>query len=155
MDIQHIIVHHTLFTEAEKQRLINYGTYDYSLNRKRYHKIINYDGSIELGSREGSICQPCEGINEISLNVCVEGNFNKEELSESKENVLVMVLTSWCVAFDLSPQCIRGHHFVPEYKTNTSCPGINIIKKLDRIRYQVSKNIKVREKLNKRMHQTA
>lgn len=85
-----------------------------------YHYYIRKDGQIYSGRPQWAVGSHCKGFNSISLGICLEGNFEKEEPTKEQLSSL-----KWLVEYlgNLFPiQKIYGHRDL----NATLCPGKNL-----------------------------
>ncbi len=99
-----------------------------------YHYVIRKDGTIEQGRKPLAVGAHALHHNKNSVGICVAGNFevakpNREQMDSLK------LLTAWlCQKYKLNPMrkgVIVGHRNL----NDTACPGENLYKRLDEIRY--------------------
>jgi len=99
-----------------------------------YHYVIRKDGTIEQGRKPLAVGAHALHHNKNSVGICVAGNFevakpNCEQMDSLK------LLTAWlCQKYKLNPMrkgVIVGHRNL----NDTACPGENLYKRLDEIRY--------------------
>ena len=72
--------------------------------------------------------------NARSIAVCVVGDFSAAPMPGPLYRTLVGLVSTWCSAWDLTSDDVRGHHEVPG--NETSCPGDTI--DLDQLRTHVA-----------------
>jgi len=84
-----------------------------------YHFYIRKDGTIYRGRPENTIGAHAIGRNKDSIGICLEGNFELENLTEGQEKSLVKLSTDMIIKYNL--EGILGHKDVYE----TLCPGKN------------------------------
>lgn len=99
-----------------------------------YHYVIRKDGTIEQGRRPLAVGAHAYHHNKNSVGICVAGNFEVAKIKSAQLDSLKL-LTAWlCQKYKLDPLkegVIVGHRNL----NDTSCPGDNLYKKLDEIRY--------------------
>ncbi|PAB57032.1 N-acetylmuramoyl-L-alanine amidase [Anaeromicrobium sediminis] len=84
-----------------------------------YHFYIGKDGQIHKGRPENSIGAHCKDYNKVSLGICLQGNFQLEEVNKIQLDALIGLCQCLCDKYSIST--IKGHG---ELKS-TSCPGLN------------------------------
>ncbi len=82
-----------------------------------YNFYISKDGSIYAGRPESSEGAHTIGENSRSIGICLEGNFQKEEVTEAELNSLINLSLYISLKYDIYK--ILGHKEV----YNTLCPG--------------------------------
>lgn len=99
-----------------------------------YHFVIRKDGTIEQGRKLSAVGAHALHHNKNSIGICVAGNFNLAKPRHEQMDSLKL-LTAWlCQKYKLNPMkkgVIVGHRNL----NDTSCPGDNLYKKLDELRY--------------------
>lgn len=81
-----------------------------------YHYFVRKDGSIYKGRPDNAWGAHCPGVNNHSIGICAEGNFEEETMSDVQKNSIIELCRS------LELKVIKGHKEVPY---STSCPGKN------------------------------
>lgn len=84
-----------------------------------YHFYITKEGKIYRGRSEGVMGSHAKGYNNVSLGICLQGNFDIENPSKNQLEILSELLKHLCDKYCIST--IKGHR---ELKS-TSCPGQN------------------------------
>lgn len=114
-----IIIHHTAVDNLTPENI--------NLDHKKrgyggigYHFYIRKDGTVYRGREEELEGAHTIGRNHDSIGICIEGNFENEELNEIQENSLVMLITEMIIKYNIKD--IIGHR--DEYQT--LCPGKNL-----------------------------
>ena len=99
-----------------------------------YHYVIRKDGRIEQGRKPLAVGAHAYHHNKNSVGICVAGNFDLVKVPSVQLDSLKL-LTAWlCQRYKLDPMqrgVIVGHRDL----NDTACPGDNLYKKLDEIRY--------------------
>ena len=99
-----------------------------------YHYVIRKDGRIEQGRKPLAVGAHAYQHNKNSVGICVAGNFDLVKVPSVQLDSLKL-LTAWlCQRYKLDPMqrgVIVGHRDL----NDTACPGNNLYKKLDEIRY--------------------
>ena len=99
-----------------------------------YHYVIRKDGRIEQGRKPLAVGAHAYQHNKNSVGICVAGNFDLVKVPSVQMDSLKL-LTAWlCQKYKLDPMqkgVIVGHRDL----NDTACPGNNLYKKLDEIRY--------------------
>ncbi len=113
-----IVIHHAEATECTIEDIHRWHL-DYRWSGCGYHYFIKKDGSVYRGRPEASIGAHCLGNNNQSIGICLEGNFNKEEIKNKQSNVLVKLCKNIMTRYDIEE--IRGHKELFQ----TDCPGKN------------------------------
>lgn len=94
-----------------------------------YHYFVSKDGKIYSGRNEKAIGAHCLNYNAQSIGICVEGNFNNDNMSEAQYNALKQITQSILSKYGLNKIC--GHREL----YSTDCPGKNF--PLDRIKKEL------------------
>lgn len=84
-----------------------------------YHFLITKDGKIYKGRPENTIGAHAKGYNNISLGICMQGNYDVEKLSEIQFEAFIGLCQYLCDKYSI--RTIKGHR---ELKA-TRCPGLN------------------------------
>ena len=99
-----------------------------------YHYVIRKDGTIEQGRKPLAVGAHSYHHNKNSVGICVAGNFEVAKPNHEQMESLKL-LTAWlCQKYKLNPLgagVIVGHRNL----NDTDCPGKNLYKRLDEIRY--------------------
>lgn len=99
-----------------------------------YHFYIKKNGKIYRGRDENIIGAHAKGSNKDTLGICLEGNFEEEEIDDIQKQALINLSTYLSLKYDISN--ILGHRDV--YKT--LCPGEKFPFK--EVKESIIKNIK-------------
>ena len=127
-----LIIHHTAADDLTPER-INEDHKSKGYGGIGYHFYIRKDGTIYRGRGEEYVGAHTIGRNYDSIGICLEGNFQHEELTQQQEESLIKLSTDMIIKYNISD--IIGHK--DEYQT--LCPGENI--SLDVIREKVRDEI--------------
>ena len=84
-----------------------------------YHFFITKDGQIYRGRSEGTTGAHCKNYNKVSLGICLQGNYDKEEVSYVQIAALIKLCHYLCKKYGI--ERVKGHK---ELKS-TNCPGMN------------------------------
>ena len=114
-----VIIHHTAVDNLTPEN-INEDHKRRGYGGIGYHFYIRKDGTVYKGREEKLEGAHTIGRNYDSIGICIEGNFEDEELNEMQEKSLVMLVTDMVIKYNISD--IIGHK--DEYQT--LCPGKNI-----------------------------
>ena len=99
-----------------------------------YHYVIRKDGRIEQGRKPLAVGAHAYQHNKNSVGICVAGNFDLVKVPSVQMDSLKL-LTAWlCQRYKLDPMqkgVIVGHRDL----NDTACPGDNLYRRLDEIRY--------------------
>ena len=99
-----------------------------------YHYVIRKDGTIEQGRKPLAVGAHALHHNKNSVGICVAGNFELVKVPSVQMDSLKL-LTAWlCQKYKLNPMqkgVIVGHRDL----NDTDCPGKNLYKKLNDLRY--------------------
>ena len=133
-----IVIHHAGFPDGDKDSSAEeIHKYHQEVNGWAgigYHYVIRKDGTIEQGRKPLAVGAHSYKHNKNSVGICVAGNFNVAKIKSAQMDSLKL-LTAWlCQKYKLNPLgkgVIVGHRNL----NDTSCPGDNLYKKLDEIRY--------------------
>lgn len=123
-----VIIHHTAVDNLTPEN-INEDHKRRGYGGIGYHFYIRKDGSVYRGREEKLEGAHTIGRNYDSIGICIEGNFENEELSETQERSLVMLIADMIIKYNISD--IIGHK--DEYQT--LCPGRNL--SIENIRQKV------------------
>ena len=123
-----VIIHHTAVDNLTPEN-INEDNKRRGYGGIGYHFYIRKDGSVYRGREEKLEGAHTIGRNYDSIGICIEGNFENEELSETQERSLVMLIADMIIKYNISD--IIGHK--DEYQT--LCPGRNL--SIENIRQKV------------------
>lgn len=133
-----IVIHHAGFPEGDKDSSAeDIHKFHQEVNGWAgigYHYVIRKDGTIEQGRKPKAVGAHAYQHNKNSIGVCVAGNFNVAKPQAAQMDSLKL-LTAWlCQKYKLNPMgngVIVGHRDL----NDTTCPGDNLYKKLDDVRY--------------------
>lgn len=133
-----IVIHHAGFPDGDKDSSAeDIHKFHQEVNGWAgigYHYVIRKDGTIEQGRRPLAVGAHAYHHNKNSVGICVAGNFEVAKIKSAQLDSLKL-LTAWlCQKYKLDPLkegVIVGHRNL----NDTSCPGDNLYKKLDEIRY--------------------
>ena len=84
-----------------------------------YHFLVTKDGKVHRGRPENAIGAHLKGYNTRSLGICLQGNYDVENLSKIQFKALIDLCQYLCDKYSIST--IKGHR---ELKA-TNCPGLN------------------------------
>jgi hypothetical protein len=139
--VNYIVVHHSASSTKMKMEDLKAIHLKEGYSDIGYHKVIEGDGKVRQGRSDLLMGAQAKGLNGYSLGVCVVGNFEEIEVSESQEKSLVQVLASLCKRYKLGADKIIGHRdvarIIKDPSIATLCPGKNLYKKLRDIREKV------------------
>lgn len=96
-----------------------------------YHYFIAKNGVVYECRPRNTVGAHTRGYNRVSLGVCFEGDFNKEELTVKQENAAIKLLTILGIAYYDAE--LRRHS---DFNAQRSCPGKNF--PFDRIKQRVA-----------------
>lgn len=85
-----------------------------------YHYFINKEGKIYKGREDNIIGAHVKKNNENSLGICLEGNFEKEQIEQKQSDALNSLLIYLSLKYDIKE--LLGHRD----EGQTLCPGENI-----------------------------
>lgn len=133
-----IVIHHAGFPEGDKD---SSAEEIHKFHREvngwagiGYHYVIRKDGTIEQGRKPLAVGAHAYQHNKNSVGICVAGNFDVAKIKAAQLDSLKL-LTAWlCQKYKLNPLrkgVIVGHRNL----NDTRCPGENLYRKLDEIRY--------------------
>lgn len=128
-----VIIHHS--AAPDSQRVEDIARYHVEVNGWSaigYHYIIERDGTIAMGRPRWAVGAHAYGANFDSIGVCVLGNFNNDTLDQIRMMSLCHVIAQCIHDYDLDPDDDVIPH--RDVAGDTSCPGINILDKIDSIR---------------------
>lgn len=81
-----------------------------------YQYYVRKDGKIYKGRPESMAGAHCVGVNDISIGICAEGNFNEETMQEVQKQAIIELIKDIKTRHNI--QWIRGHREM----LATSCP---------------------------------
>ena len=133
-----IVIHHAGFPDGDKdssaEAIHKFHQETNGWAGIGYHYVIRKDGTIEQGRKPQAVGAHAYHHNKNSVGICVAGNFNVAKIHSAQLDSLKL-LTAWlCQKYKLNPLkagVIVGHRNL----NDTSCPGDNLYKKLDEVRY--------------------
>ena len=123
---------------------------DYHINVRKfkdigYHKVIRFNGDIEVGRSESMIGAGVSGDNSNSLHVCCTGHGDLADFTAKQKVSLVNLLVSWLKTYKLEDEFLAGRNVIlghAEYwkyvkpgRALKSCPGNKV--DMDEIRSMV------------------
>lgn len=93
-----------------------------------YHKVIHEDGLVHAGRSERKPGAHAKGANDLSLAVCLIGNFNAAPPPSHMLRALDSVCRGWMHAYGIPADHVIGHREVPDRipvaePTTKLCPG--------------------------------
>jgi N-acetyl-anhydromuramyl-L-alanine amidase AmpD len=112
----YIVVHHTAHPNCSIQDIHRWHQ-EKGWNGVGYHYFIRKNGNIYRGRDKDAIGSHCLGINEVSVGVSLEGNFDTEYPSDAQKSSLNDLLQE---LIKIYPQAKIIKH---SDKYATSCPG--------------------------------
>ena len=133
-----VVIHHAGFPEGDKDSSAE-GIHKFHQDVNGwagigYHFVIRKDGTIEQGRKITAVGAHALHHNMNSIGICVAGNFEMASPTHEQMKSLKL-LTAWlCQKYKLDPLekgVIVGHKNL----NDTDCPGKNLYKRLDEIRY--------------------
>lgn len=117
--IEGIVLHNSGVTVEQSVEIIH----NYHKNKGwagiGYQYYVRKDGKVYKGRPESMAGAHCVGVNDISIGVCAEGNFNEETMKEVQKQAIIELVKDVKTRYNI--QWIRGH----KEMTATSCPGTN------------------------------
>ncbi|WP_432662950.1 N-acetylmuramoyl-L-alanine amidase [Wukongibacter baidiensis] len=84
-----------------------------------YHFLVTKDGRIHRGRPENAIGAHTKGYNNISLGICMQGDYEVEKVPEIQFKALMELCQYLCEKYNVGT--IKGHR---ELQAN-NCPGLN------------------------------
>lgn len=120
---EYIIVHHAAASTCSVDDIHRWHQ-EKGWNGIGYHLFIRKDGTVYRGRPIDTIGAQCQGYNHNSVGVCLEGNYDVEQIPTTQADVLVEVL---CYLHKMHPAAkVIKHRDVYQ----TSCPGANFREEL-------------------------
>lgn len=113
-----IVYHHTVETNLTPQKIDE-------MHKARgwagigYHFYIRKDGEIYRGRPENAVGSHAPGVNNRSLGIALEGNFNDEQITLKQRNSLIALSKYLMEKYKIKD--LKRHKDVK----NTECPGKN------------------------------
>lgn len=114
-----LVIHHTASDNLTPE-MINEDHRRKGYGGIGYHFYIRRNGEVYRGRSEECIGAHTIGRNGDSIGICLEGNFEEEDLTEEEEKSLIMLSSDMIIKYNISD--IIGHKDVYA----TLCPGKNI-----------------------------
>lgn len=99
-----------------------------------YHFFISGNGTIYRGRPENTVGAHAIGANRTSIGICLEGNFEKENLTEQQKGALIKLSVDMIIKYNMKDAI--GHKDIYE----TLCPGKNF--NIDEIKEGILSEIK-------------
>ena len=127
-----IVYHHTGSSKSTPEQ-INEMHKNEGWNGIGYYFYIRKDGEIYRGRPEEVIGSHVYGRNRDTIGICLEGNFEVENPTESQIQSLVKLSTDMVIKYDIKN--IEGHRDLNQ----TLCPGKNL--DIEGIKQKVAENI--------------
>lgn len=135
--ITHIIVHHSASTHHTAEDFARWHVEDNGWSGIAYHFVIEKDGTIIICNPIDSIGAHATPYNEVSIGICLSGNFELEDptpqqlealnwLVEDVRNRIKQLNGGWILT-------VKGHKDV---RVNpTACPGKSLYQYIQRFRW--------------------
>lgn len=137
-DPEVLVYHHTAADNLTPQE-INKQHIERGFGGIGYHFYIRKDGKIYRGRPEKAVGAHAIGRNKSSIGICLEGNFEKESLTDAEKSSLVKLSVDMIIKYNLKDSI--GHRDV----YGTLCPGENF--PMDEVKKEVMEELL---KLNKK-----
>lgn len=115
----HIVLHHSEVTSRHTVEDIHRWHQNKGWAGIGYHFFIDKDGEIYEGRPLDTVGAHAYGHNKMSIGICFEGDFNKEEMNDEQVDASIMLLAILSLAYPES--AIDAHKDL----TNKDCPGKN------------------------------
>lgn len=117
---KYIILHHSAtdggtFESIRKYHIEHNGWKDIG-----YHYLIETDGSVHKGRDETATGAHTVGLNNISIGICLVGNFDKYEPNEAQLQALNDLISDIQYRYNIPNENIKMHR---DY-ANKTCPGM-------------------------------
>ena len=122
-----IIIHHTATSKQSYDSIKKYHVIEKGFDDFAYHWYLRKDGSLRAGRKENVVGAHTKGQNDKSIGICIEGNYDKEKLSDEIIMKLCDLIKEICDRHGELEICYHN-----EFAKKT-CPGKNFIKKDDLI----------------------
>jgi N-acetylmuramoyl-L-alanine amidase len=122
----YIIIHHSLTKDSKTVSWQPIRKYHLSLGWQNigYHygiEMINHEKyEILAGRMEGTTGAHTKGLNEVSIGICLVGNFDKNPPNMWQWKILLKLCKNICLRYAISADKVKGHR---EYASHKSCPG--------------------------------
>lgn len=113
-----IVIHHAAHSSAAVDDIHRWHI-ENGWSECGYHFFITKDGKVYRGRPENTVGSHCRGYNMSSLGICLQGNYDVEEISYVQILALIKLCHYLCEKYDIDT--IKGHG---ELKS-TNCPGTN------------------------------
>ncbi|MBF8984711.1 N-acetylmuramoyl-L-alanine amidase [Lutibacter sp. B2] len=112
-----IVIHHAAHSSCTVEDVHNWHLAN-GWSGFGYHFFITKDGQIYRGRSEGTTGAHCKNYNKVSLGICLQGNYDKEEVSYVQIAALIKLCHYLCKKYGIGT--VKGHK---ELKS-TNCPGM-------------------------------
>jgi len=121
-EIKKIILHHSATTTGTPEGFAKYHVETNGWGGIGYHFVIQKDGTIYQTNNDTTLSYHCKGYNQISLGICLVGDFDKQQPTEAQHTSLKELLVYLLKKYGLSTSDIIGHRETPA--AHKTCPGI-------------------------------
>ena len=111
-----IVLHHTATSTANPQ-LVNAAHLANGWSGIGYHFLIRKDGTIYRGRPENAIGAHVLNYNAQSLGICLEGNFENENITAAQEKAVTSLCGMLMDKYSINKICKHSDLY------NTACPG--------------------------------
>jgi N-acetyl-anhydromuramyl-L-alanine amidase AmpD len=138
----HIVIHHSaspleVTFEQIREHHLSRGWSDIG-----YHFVIDPAGTISKGRAEDVVGAHALGINQVSLGICLIGNFDEHHPAREQFNSLNNLIKDLVLRKNITPENIIGHCDVTCEERGfrkSRCPGENLYCRLEEIRQLAGK----------------
>lgn len=138
----HIVIHHSaspveVTFEQIREHHLSRGWSDIG-----YHFVIDPAGAISKGRAENVVGAHALGINQVSLGICLIGNFDEYHPTTEQFNSLCNLVKDLAQRNKIAPESIIGHCDVTCEERGfrkSRCPGENLYCRLEEIQQLVGK----------------
>jgi N-acetyl-anhydromuramyl-L-alanine amidase AmpD len=101
-----IVIHHAAHSSATVKDIHRWHLKN-GWSRFGYHFLVTKDGQVYRGRPEDAMGAHCKSYNNISLGVCMQGNYDVEKISEIQFKSLIGLCRYLCNKYSIN--AIKGH----------------------------------------------
>ena len=117
---KYVILHHTEVASRHSVKDVHQWHLDKGWAGFAYHYFIDKNGEIFEGRPVWAVGAHTYGHNPESIGICIEGDFNKEQVNQKQEDAAVMLIALLSLSYD-NAKVVRHWDLVKE----KNCPGKN------------------------------
>jgi len=120
--VHHDAIHHESVNYTPIIDILKYHTQEKNFETIAYHYYIDVYGTIYKLHNEIDLTYHAASVNNISLGICLQGDFNTDYPTTKQYQALIKLLKKLTKDLRLEHTAITGHNRVGD----TDCPGSNI-----------------------------